>query len=150
MGVRHAAPGPLAGPVPSPHNGRGVTAMTASGDERRRFSRITFHRPADLDVRIGQGTCEVLDVSLKGALVEVPYGFPAHVGQRCGLTIHLDAGDAAIRMEGEIVHREGTQVGIRCLEIDLDSISHLRRLVELNVGDEEVLLRELSALVGRR
>ncbi len=121
-----------------------------TSDERRRFSRIAFHRPADLDVRIGQGTCEVLDVSFKGALVEVPHGFPAHVGQRCTLAIRLDAGDTEIRMEGEIVHREGTQAGIRCLEIDLDSMSHLRRLVELNVGDEEVLHRELSALVGRR
>jgi hypothetical protein len=124
--------------------------MTSTADERRRFSRITFHRPAELDVRIAQGTCEVLDVSFKGALVEVPYGFAAHVGQRCTLVIHLDAGEAEIRMEGEIVHREGTQAGIRCVEIDLDSMSHLRRLVELNVGDENVLHRELSALVARR
>ncbi len=121
-----------------------------ANDERRRFSRVAFHRPADLDVRIAQGTCEVLDVSMKGALVEVPHRFPAHVGQRCTLTIHLDAGDAAIVMEGEVVHREGSQAGVRCVEIDLESISHLRRLVELNVGDEEVLYRELSALVGRR
>ncbi len=120
-----------------------------SGDERRRFSRIAFHRPAELDVGIARGTCEVLDVSFKGALVEVPFHFPARVGQRCTLVIRLDAGDAAIRMEGEIVHREGGQAGIRCVEIDLDSMAHLRRLVELNVGDEEVLHRELSALVGR-
>ena len=126
-----------------------MTASTAA-DERRHFSRIAFHRPADLDVRIAQGTCEVLDVSFRGALVEVPYGFPAHVGQRCTLAIHLDAGDTEIRMEGEIVHRGGTQAGIRCVEIDLDSMSHLRRLVELNVGDEDVLHRELSALVSRR
>ncbi len=125
-------------------------AAPANGGERRRFSRITFHRPADLDVRIARGTCEVLDVSFKGALVEVPFRFAAHVGQRCTLVIRLDAGDAVIRMEGEVVHREGTQAGIRCLEIDLDSMAHLRRLVELNVGDEQVLHRELSALVGRR
>jgi hypothetical protein len=126
--------------------------MTAStrGDERRHFSRIAFHRPADLDVRVARGTCEVLDVSFKGALVEVPYGFPARVGQRCTLAIRLDAGDTQIRMEGEVVHREGTQAGIRCVEIDLDSMSHLRRLVELNVGDEDALHREMSALVGRR
>ena len=122
----------------------------STGDERRRFSRITFHRHAELDVRIGRGTCEVLDVSLRGALVEVPHGFPAHVGQRCTLAIRLDAGDAQIRMEGEIVHREGTMAGVRCVEIDLDSIAHLRRLVELNLGDEDMLHRELSALVGRR
>jgi hypothetical protein len=125
--------------------------MTASapGSERRHFSRIAFHRPANLDVGGVQGTCEVLDVSFKGALVEVPHGFPAPVGQACTLSIRLDAGDALIEMAGEIVHREGTLAGVRCLEIDLDSMSHLRRLVELNVGDEEVLHRELSALVGR-
>ena len=45
-------------------------AMTAlPPDERRRFSRISFHRPAELDVRAARVTCEVLDVSLKGALV---------------------------------------------------------------------------------
>lgn len=124
--------------------------MTSKADERRRFSRIAFHRPAELDVRIAQGTCEVLDVSMRGALVEVPHRFPATVGQPCTLAIRLDAGEAVISMQGVVVHREGAQVGIRCVEIDLDSISHLRRLVELNVGDEDVLHRELSALVGRR
>ncbi len=124
--------------------------MTATAEDRRRFSRIVFHRPAELDIRFAQATCEVIDVSLKGALVEAPVGFDARVGQRCTLAIHLDAGDAVIRMEGEIVHREGTLVGVRCVEIDLDSISHLRRLVELNVGDDEVLHRELSALVRGR
>jgi hypothetical protein len=125
--------------------------MTAKkGDERRRFSRITFHRPGELDIKIAQATCEVVDVSLKGALVEVPVPFRTITGERCTLTIHLDAGDVAIRMEGEIVHREGAMVGLRCVEIDLDSISHLRRLVELNLGDDELLHRELSALVRSR
>jgi hypothetical protein len=34
-----------------------------------------------------------------------------------------------------------------CKEIDLDSISHLRRLIELNLGDQEELERELGALL---
>ena len=119
-------------------------------DERRRFSRISFHRPAELDVRTARAACELLDVSLKGALVEAPPSFGADVGQACTLTIRLDAGDATIQMEGDIVHRQGRQLGVRCKEIDLDSIAHLRRLVELNVGDEELLHRELSALVGKR
>ncbi len=124
--------------------------MPASDDERRRFSRVVFHRPAQVDAGAEHASCEVLDVSLKGALVESPVGFHAGVGQPCTLTIRLDAGAAAIRMAGEIVHREGTQLGIRCKEIDLDSIAHLRRLVELNVGDDELLHRELAALVSRR
>jgi hypothetical protein len=122
-----------------------------AADERRHFSRIVFHRPAELDAGGERATCELLDVSLKGALVEAPPGLEAGVGRRCALTIRLDAGEVTIRMDGDIVHREGRLVGVRCREIDLDSIAHLRRLVELNVGDDELLHRELSALVsGRR
>jgi hypothetical protein len=120
------------------------------GDERRRFSRISFHRPAELDVVGARASCEVLDLSLRGALVEAPPGFEPAPGAPCTLLVRLDSGEAQIRMEGEIAHREGRQVGVRCLEIDLDSISHLRRLVELNVGDDEILHRELGALVRSR
>ena len=119
-------------------------------DERRRFSRITFHRPAELDLRRAQVKGELLDVSLKGALVQVPHGSDAEVGQPCALVIRLDAGDAAIRMAGVVAHRRGTLLGFRCDAIDLESIAHLRRLVELNLGDEALLHRELAALVEAR
>ncbi len=124
--------------------------VPTSSDERRRFSRIAFHRPAQIDLRAERATCEVLDVSLRGALVEMPPSVKVEMGQPCSLAIRLDAGDAVIRMEGEITHREGTLVGIRCTEIDLESIAHLRRIVELNLGDEEALHRELASLVSRR
>lgn len=124
--------------------------MSPSRDERRRFSRIAFHRPAELDAAGLRTSCDLVDVSLKGALVEVPVAFTQGVGSRCSLTIHLDAGGAAIRMEGEITHREGDLVGVRCDEIDLESIAHLRRLVELNLGNDDVLHRELAALVAER
>lgn len=118
-------------------------------DERRRFSRIAFHRPAEIDALGERATGELLDISLKGALVEVPARFGGKKGQPCALTVRLDAGEAVVRMEGEIVHREGPALGIRCTGIDLESIAHLRRIVELNLGDEDLLHRELSALVGQ-
>jgi hypothetical protein len=119
-------------------------------DERRRFSRIVFHRPAELESRGARAACEVLDVSLKGALLEVPASFAGRAGHPCSLTIRLDAGELVIRMEGEIAHRAANQVGVRCDEIDLESIAHLRRLVELNLGDDDLLHRELAALVAGR
>jgi hypothetical protein len=45
------------------------------------------------------------------------------------------------------MHVEGPQVGLRCASIDLDSITHLRRLVELNSGDPAILDREFGSLV---
>jgi hypothetical protein len=121
-----------------------------SGAERRRFSRISFHRPAELELPSSRTIAAVLDVSLKGALVEVPAGVEVGPGERCGLVIRLDAGDAVIRMDGDIAHRDRRLVGVRCHDIDLDSIAHLRRLVELNLGDEDLLHRELGALVAER
>jgi hypothetical protein len=38
-------------------------------------------------------------------------------------------------------------MGLQTEHIDLDSISHLRRLIELNVGDADILNRELGELV---
>jgi hypothetical protein len=125
----------------------GEVAMPKA-DERRRFSRISFHRPAELTVRGEVVSCGVLDLSLKGALCEVPDSARVAPGESATLLVRLDAGDAAIRMEGTVVHREGVQVGLRCVEIDIDSIVHLRRLVELNLGDEDLLERELSALIS--
>lgn len=124
--------------MPTPH----------TGAERRRFSRIGFHRPAELTVGEVSAPCGVLDLSLAGALVEVPAGVAADPGEWCRLRVHLGPG-ASVEMDGVIVHRRGGALGVRCTGIDLDGISHLRRLVELNLGDRSQLLRELGALVGR-
>ncbi len=117
-------------------------------DERRRFSRITFHRPATF--RAGGAVCSanVLDVSLKGALLEVPAVLAAEPGTPCTLVIHLDAGDAAIHLDGTVAHRSGARLGVACTSIDLESIGHLRRVVELALADEWLLQRELATLLG--
>jgi hypothetical protein len=117
-------------------------------DERRRFSRITFHRPATFRAGATATTVGVLDVSLKGALLEVPAGLAAEPGVRCAVTIHLDAGQAVIQLDGEVVHRSGRKVGVRCTSIDLESVGHLRRVVELNLAEETLLERELATLIG--
>jgi len=45
-----------------------------------------------------------------------------------------------------LAHIRNNNVGLRCEYIDIDSITYLRRLVELNLGDAELLERELVAL----
>jgi hypothetical protein len=123
---------------------------TVTNQERRDFSRIALRRPATLDVRGAKACCELIDLSLRGALLRVPIALGAAVGQACVLTVQLDRGFNVIRMAGTIVHAGEGTVGVRCREIDLDSIAHLRRLVEMNLGDDRLLRREWSALVSRR
>lgn len=117
----------------------------ADGPERRRFSRIPFQSSVELHVRNGVAPARLVDVSLKGALIEVGDGFDAERGEPCALALRLGGGDAVVRMDGAVAHREGARVGIRWHAIDLESIAHLRRLVELNLGSD--VHGELAALV---
>ncbi|RTL47938.1 MAG: PilZ domain-containing protein [Rhodocyclaceae bacterium] len=119
--------------------------VTAASD-RRHFWRAAFDAPIRLIDAAGVTEAHLLDLSLKGALVEVAPDWPVKLGESCQLHLVL-AEDAAINMWTTATHIEGRRVGLRCDRIDLDSITHLRRLVELNAGDAGLLDRELSVLL---
>ena len=117
-------------------------------DEKRVFSRIAFDASVQVTDARGEWQSSLLDISLKGALVKTPPGWQGKQGEKCRLRILLLGGDAEIDMEAAVAHIESNAVGFRCEGIDSDSAAHLRRLVELNLGDEALLDRELAALGG--
>lgn len=116
--------------------------------ERRKFWRAAFNAPVKLVNDTASVDATLDDISLKGALLEVPPGWQGKAGEHCHLRLRLGGDeDMKITMWGRITHVDGEKVGVLCESIDLDSITHLRRLVELNAGDPTLLERELSALV---
>lgn len=115
--------------------------------QRRHFSRVLFNATATLRGAGVASPCQVLDLSLKGALLRLADSQDWPPAARCTLELGLDGGPQAnIRMDAQVAHREGSVIGLHCVAIDLDSITHLRRLVELNLGDDALLQREVSAL----
>jgi hypothetical protein len=116
---------------------------------RRQFSRIAFHAPGQLVSAGGTDDIAVVDLSLKGALLrrKAPLR-TVEVGSSCTLRVRLGELDAVIRMQGAVAHIDGPYLGLACSNIDLDSATHLRRLVELNLAKPQLLERELAALVG--
>jgi len=115
-------------------------------DHARRHARVPFREPAVLRVNAITTACHAIDISLKGALLELEETVDAAPGSACTLTLTLGT-DAGIRMRGHVAHVEGRRLGIHCEDIDLDSITHLRRLIELNLGDAALLDRELAAMI---
>ena len=119
-------------------------------DERRLHSRIAFHSPAELVFPDRTISVVVLDLSLKGALISLPSGIA--IDQQSVCMLHVRLNDAEIKdnisMEARVAHCDGARAGLLCLMIDIDSVTHLRRLVELNLGDPTLLERELSALIA--
>ncbi|MDR2838066.1 MAG: PilZ domain-containing protein [Azonexus sp.] len=113
---------------------------------RRQFARIPFTAKASLTLKNGEHAVNILDLSLKGALVEPLDPLYVLIGDNGALKVRLDADDI-IRMEITIVHHQGKHLGLACREIDIDSITHLRRLVTLNLGDETLTERQIGFLV---
>lgn len=112
-------------------------------NEQRRFKRIPFDMPGRI---VSTTTVRVIDVSLKGALIVKPPKWKGSKGDPISIEIPLDSDASVIRMDMRIAHVDAGRIGLVCEHIDLDSITHLRRLVELNLGDDELLQRELAEL----
>ena len=114
--------------------------------ERRHFVRVGFDATALLTTASDAFSVHVMDLSLKGALLRVPAQADLEAGMLCQLTIPLAETGNHIAMSTEVAHVEGLYTGLLCRSIDLDSVTHLRRLIELQLGDPALLERDLGEL----
>lgn len=115
--------------------------------EKRPFSRVDFNAPARLTQGEREWFAEVLDISLKGVLLALPDNVELQTQLPVEVEIRLSS-HIEIDMKCRVARQEHRLLGLACLSIDLDSIQHLRRLVELNLGDATIMERELSELIA--
>ncbi len=118
--------------------------------EQRHFTRIPFDaRIRIIQVDGGQswnGT--LLDISINGALITRPDDWSAKIGEPMELELQLgEDTQTSLHMDTTVAHIEDKRVGLHCKQMDLDTATHLHRLLELNLGDPELLKRELSELI---
>jgi len=120
--------------------------MSDHAADRRRFKRIAF----DAKTELGQGemiwSVKLIDLSLKGLLIERPVPWRGDQAKDFFVNIHL-TDDIDITMDVHLTHEENGQLGFVCRYISLESIERLRRLIEFNLGDPQALERELGALI---
>ena len=119
---------------------------TKSDTEQRRFKRIPFDAKAELSCAGSHWHSHLIDLSLHGALIERPAAWQGNSGDRCLLEIGLGNGEIHIKMQTSVAHIDTHHIGLECINIDIESVTYLRRFVELNLGDQELLDRELGAL----
>lgn len=115
--------------------------------ERRKFSRVMYRVPAILKQNEQQWHAQVLDLSLKGVLLSRPENWQADPEQNAFLLVfYLHDSDVELDMDCILVNNCENYLHLYIDHIDIDSASHLKRLVELNVGNDELLHRELAQL----
>lgn len=115
--------------------------------ERRHFTRIFYLTAASLVQGQRQWPTQLIDVSLQGALLLRPEAWSGSDDKEYELSFVLSGSDIVIRMLVELTHEASKKLGFYCHHIDIDSASHLKRMIELNVGEEQLLYRELEQLL---
>lgn len=119
--------------------------MSADTTEKRRHQRIRFLHHAWLNLADSRYPCQLIDISLRGAMVQVENRRPLLENSPASLTLELENA-TQITLQGHIAHYSENQIGLAAEKIDLESLSHLRRLLELHLANSTLLLRELSEL----
>lgn len=114
--------------------------------DRRRFKRIAFDARTELSQGQLKWPVKLIDLSLKGLLIEKPDPWLGEPEEEFSVDIHL-SDDVDIEMDVRLTHDDNGQLGFVCHHISLESIELLRRLIEFNLGDPEELERELGALI---
>lgn len=116
--------------------------------DRRQFTRIAFDGIARLvDPRDNkQWETEVIDISLRGALIRRPAEGPADLSRPFMLQLAL-GNDIRMEFDVRVMHSDTHHLGLHMQQMDLDTAGHLHRLLELNLGDPALLERELAELL---
>lgn len=121
------------------------TGNPSDREYRRAFTRIFFDAETVVMQNEHIWPVQLVDISLRGILIgilpdqQIDHHIPVEV------SVHLGGG-VEICMQARVANQRGDKLGLTCEHIDVDSMTHLRRLVELNMGDTRLLERELHAL----
>lgn len=119
--------------------------MSDTNDDKRHFHRIFYNTTVTLSSDTSTFNCQLIDISLKGCLVRFDAPWTESLEEIYNLHLQLSP-DTSIVMQLSPAHIVDDTVGFKCEHIDIDSISQLRRLVELNLGDSNLLERDMLAL----
>ncbi|MGR5132701.1 PilZ domain-containing protein [Vibrio alfacsensis] len=114
--------------------------------ERRRFSRIIYQVAAQAEQNQLTLPATIQDLSLHGLLLKVENAEQLDLSLPVEITFSFIQSEQVIRLNAEIVTIADNDVRLKTINIDIDSISQLKRFIELNVGNNALLNRELAHL----
>ncbi len=117
-----------------------------SESERRRFARILYRAPALVTQESAHVATTIQDLSLHGILLSAIDEPNLDTTKLVHVEFPLPESDIVIQLTAKIVGMNDSIIRIEIEYIDINSIAHLKRLVELNIGDDSLLYRELQHL----
>ncbi|MGB0732976.1 MAG: PilZ domain-containing protein [Pontibacterium sp.] len=116
--------------------------------ERRRFTRVEFPVDSELLAVTKSYNIRLLDISLGGFMIESMDLLPIRFDETCTLSIPL--GSIQLKIPARLVRQEGTHFGFHSDHLDVEMVTHLRRLIELNQDDEASFESEVEHLISEQ
>ena len=113
-------------------------------DEKRYFSRINFTAESQIEINDKVYAGKLLDLSLRGALLNFKDQIPVKMNDSCTLIIHLHSSDIKLIFDAVVVHIHQNSLGFKFVSEDVGTMTHLRNLLSLNVGDYDKITDELE------
>ena len=109
--------------------------------EKRKKARVNY----ETDIRIKLDKFEVRalgssrDLSLNGIFVKADDDIP--VGTECMVEIRLSGTTESLplKMQGTVIRKESSGIGISFNSMDIDSYTHLKNLVRYNSEDPDII-----------
>ncbi|MEZ4528323.1 MAG: PilZ domain-containing protein [Desulfobacterales bacterium] len=118
-------------------------------DNKRRFTRVPFRAQTRID--IGGRTYavgEIYNLAIGGCLLH--FGTNAKIGTPCRLTIRLSESDEdiSVHVKGEVVRSDSGMLAVKFIQIDPDSLFHLRNIIRYNARDAHKVEKEIETHPG--
>jgi len=108
--------------------------------EKREFPRVhhagycILSREGATEIETWQSN--ILDITAHGASIECPDNWPGMENDNVRMTFILEGVDIELKLGGIIVHQQPGILGIQFLTVNLDNLTHLQRIVELDIAEQ--------------
>lgn len=114
--------------------------------KNRQFTRIKFEEKCVVEYDGRSVEARLLNISLKGATIRFEEDIALRPADHWRLSFHMGNPDFMLRFGVEVVHSCGDFAGVKFIETDLNTMFHLRNLLEARIGDPGQVRKELDLL----
>lgn len=121
----------------------------SSTQNRRHFDRVLYSAKATIAQERKQWDTNIEDLSIHGALTSRPDDWQETDNSEYILQFVLPDVHDQIRIDVILVAHDAMHLRFKIKEIDIDSLTDLRRIIELNSGENDLMTRNIEELVAR-
>ncbi len=117
--------------------------------QQRKFSRVFFSRKVEISIKEGNDVQYNYDfsegmidnLSLKGMFIKTEKILPLNAT----IFIKIPLSEiVSIDILGRVIRKADDGVAVFFTDIDIDSFSHLKNIIANNLGDDEIIEKELN------